>query len=258
MNLNYRCSSSKCSSERRPILLRVLHVKAVRCWPSHIINTDFHPPTFTSDEVKVLRHRLKAETKHLLLLSWCWTVNLDAALGAAWPSSRSTSPLGTAWVSLLTNTSTPQTQRRRPLICTVEPKLSHKALVWRSPSVHALGGHAPSTAALVLIHPVLLSPCPECDFEESHLCGYSNQWNANVNWFVGGGGTQRLRNNIPDDHTYNNRTGEKCNGMKEGVRGVCVCTVCLYGIFSQWQLDQYCSYTNKHQEVMCYNVAPML
>ena len=30
--------------------------------------------------------------------------------------------------------------------------------------------------------------CAECDFEESHLCGYSNQWNANVNWYVGGGG----------------------------------------------------------------------
>lgn len=137
MNLNYRCSSSKCSSERRLILLRVLHVKAVRCWPTHITNTDFHPPTFTSDEVKVLHHRPKAETKHLLLFSWCWKVNLDAALGAAWPSSRSTSPLGTAWVSLLANTSTPQTKRRRSLICTVEPKRSHKALVWHIASGHA-------------------------------------------------------------------------------------------------------------------------
>lgn len=131
MNLNYRCSSSK----RRLILLRVIHVKAVRCWPTLIINIDFHPPTFTSDEVKVLRHRLQAETKHLLLFSSCWKVNLDAALGAAWPSSRSTSPLGTAWVSLLTNTSAPQTQRRRSLICTVEPKLSHKASVWPRPAL---------------------------------------------------------------------------------------------------------------------------
>lgn len=48
----------------------------------------------------------------------------------------------------------------------------------------------------------------ECDFEESHLCGYSNQWNANVNWYVGGGGVQVLNNNIPNDHTYNNKTGE--------------------------------------------------
>uniref|UniRef100_A0A3B5LCJ1 MAM domain-containing protein n=1 Tax=Xiphophorus couchianus TaxID=32473 RepID=A0A3B5LCJ1_9TELE len=35
---------------------------------------------------------------------------------------------------------------------------------------------------------VLLSP--ECDFEEPHLCGYNNQWNVNVNWYVGGGGLQ--------------------------------------------------------------------
>ena len=49
--------------------------------------------------------------------------------------------------------------------------------------------------------------CPDCDFEDSHLCGYSNQWNANVNWYVGGG-VQLLHNNIPYDHTYNNKTGE--------------------------------------------------
>lgn len=48
----------------------------------------------------------------------------------------------------------------------------------------------------------------DCDFEESHLCGYSNQWNANVNWFVGGGGSQLLSNDMLDDHTYNNKTGE--------------------------------------------------
>lgn len=57
---------------------------------------------------------------------------------------------------------------------------------------------------LVLIS---LSVDLDCDFEESHLCGYSNQWNANVNWFVGGGGTQ-LFHNIPNDDTYNNKTGE--------------------------------------------------
>uniref|UniRef100_A0A4W4FIL3 MAM domain-containing protein n=1 Tax=Electrophorus electricus TaxID=8005 RepID=A0A4W4FIL3_ELEEL len=27
--------------------------------------------------------------------------------------------------------------------------------------------------------------CIECDFEESHLCGYTNQWNSNINWYVG-------------------------------------------------------------------------
>lgn len=27
----------------------------------------------------------------------------------------------------------------------------------------------------------------ECDFEEPHLCGYSIQWNHNVNWYMGRG-----------------------------------------------------------------------
>ncbi|XP_042365064.1 MAM domain-containing protein 2-like [Plectropomus leopardus] len=69
------------------------------------------------------------------------------------------------------------------------------------------GRSAGSSVAIFEIH---ISPgyCLECDFEESHLCGYSNQWNANVNWYVGGGGgTQLLHNNIPNDHTYNNKTG---------------------------------------------------
>ncbi|XP_054468444.1 MAM domain-containing protein 2-like [Anoplopoma fimbria] len=67
------------------------------------------------------------------------------------------------------------------------------------------GGSSGSSIAIFEIH---ISPgyCLECDFEESHLCGYSNQWNANVNWYVGGGG-QLLQNNIPKDHTYNNKTG---------------------------------------------------
>ncbi|XP_074473290.1 MAM domain-containing protein 2-like [Sebastes fasciatus] len=68
------------------------------------------------------------------------------------------------------------------------------------------GLSARSSVAIFEIH---ISPgyCLECDFEESHLCGYSNQWNANVNWFVGGGGGQLTHNNIPNDHTYNNKTG---------------------------------------------------
>lgn len=67
--------------------------------------------------------------------------------------------------------------------------------------------------------------CLECDFEESHLCGYSNQWNTNVNWYVGGGGgALLLHNNIPNDHTYNNKTGEYysyssvCVSKDEGTR----------------------------------------
>lgn len=66
------------------------------------------------------------------------------------------------------------------------------------------GRSAGSSVAIFEIH---ISPgyCLECDFEESHLCGYNNQWNANVNWYVGGGGG--VYNNMPNDHTYNNKTG---------------------------------------------------
>ncbi|XP_070706664.1 MAM domain-containing protein 2-like [Pempheris klunzingeri] len=64
-----------------------------------------------------------------------------------------------------------------------------------------------STGSSLAIFEIHISPgyCLDCDFEESHLCGYSNQWNANVNWYVGGGGG--LHNNMPNDHTYNNKTG---------------------------------------------------
>ncbi|XP_032395926.1 MAM domain-containing protein 2 [Etheostoma spectabile] len=68
------------------------------------------------------------------------------------------------------------------------------------------GQSAGNSVAIFEIH-IIPGYCLDCDFEESHLCGYSNEWNANVNWYVGGGGTQILHNNIPDDHTYNNRTG---------------------------------------------------
>uniref|UniRef100_A0A3Q0SL48 MAM domain containing 2 n=1 Tax=Amphilophus citrinellus TaxID=61819 RepID=A0A3Q0SL48_AMPCI len=71
------------------------------------------------------------------------------------------------------------------------------------------GKPGPSNGSSVAIFEIHISPgyCLECDFEESHLCGYSNQWNANVNWYVGGGGVQILNNDMPDDHTYSNRTG---------------------------------------------------
>ncbi|XP_061590486.1 MAM domain-containing protein 2-like isoform X1 [Cololabis saira] len=71
------------------------------------------------------------------------------------------------------------------------------------------GKPGPSAESSVAIFEIHISPgyCLECDFEESHLCGYSNQWNANVNWYVGGGGAQLLHNNMPNDHTYDNRTG---------------------------------------------------
>ncbi|KAI9519182.1 hypothetical protein NQZ68_030714 [Dissostichus eleginoides] len=66
-----------------------------------------------------------------------------------------------------------------------------------------------SAGSSVSVFEIHITPgyCLDCDFEESHLCGYSNQWNANVNWYVGGGGSKILHNNIPNDHTYNNNTG---------------------------------------------------
>ncbi|XP_008274608.1 MAM domain-containing protein 2-like [Stegastes partitus] len=71
------------------------------------------------------------------------------------------------------------------------------------------GKPGPIAGSSVAVFEIHISPgyCLECDFEESHLCGYNNQWNANVNWYVGGGGVQVLLNNIPNDHTYNNKTG---------------------------------------------------
>uniref|UniRef100_A0A3Q3WTH4 MAM domain-containing protein n=1 Tax=Mola mola TaxID=94237 RepID=A0A3Q3WTH4_MOLML len=67
-------------------------------------------------------------------------------------------------------------------------------------------GQIPESSVVIFEIHVTPGYCLDCDFEESHLCGYSNQWNANVNWFVGGGGTQ-LFHNIPNDDTYNNKTG---------------------------------------------------
>ncbi|KAK1883663.1 MAM domain containing protein 2 [Dissostichus eleginoides] len=52
------------------------------------------------------------------------------------------------------------------------------------PYTVVLGGKpglsAGSSVAVFEIH-ITPGYCLDCDFEESHLCGYSNQWNANVN-----------------------------------------------------------------------------
>ncbi|XP_047229265.1 MAM domain-containing protein 2-like isoform X2 [Girardinichthys multiradiatus] len=71
------------------------------------------------------------------------------------------------------------------------------------------GRAGPSAGSSVAVFEIHISPgyCLECDFEEPHLCGYNNQWNVNVNWYVGGGGVQLPYNNMPDDHTYHNKTG---------------------------------------------------
>lgn len=44
---------------------------------------------------------------------------------------------------------------------------------------------------------------PECNFEEHHLCGYSNSWNPNVNWYVGGVAKEPA-SNLLKEHTNNN------------------------------------------------------
>uniref|UniRef100_A0A8C6SB82 MAM domain-containing protein n=1 Tax=Neogobius melanostomus TaxID=47308 RepID=A0A8C6SB82_9GOBI len=55
---------------------------------------------------------------------------------------------------------------------------------------------------------VCLCVLTDCDFEESRLCGYSNQWNANVNWYVGGGSVQLLDNDLTHDHASTNPAGQ--------------------------------------------------
>uniref|UniRef100_A0A7N6A679 MAM domain-containing protein n=1 Tax=Anabas testudineus TaxID=64144 RepID=A0A7N6A679_ANATE len=49
--------------------------------------------------------------------------------------------------------------------------------------------------------------CIECNFEEHHLCGYSNNWNPNVNWYVGGSMTRETESNLLENHTNNNQRG---------------------------------------------------
>uniref|UniRef100_H3DNE1 MAM domain containing 2a n=1 Tax=Tetraodon nigroviridis TaxID=99883 RepID=H3DNE1_TETNG len=50
------------------------------------------------------------------------------------------------------------------------------------------GGPGPGSSSRVEVFEILVVPgyCLECDFEEEHRCGYSNSWNPNVNWYVGG------------------------------------------------------------------------
>ncbi|XP_069544852.1 MAM domain-containing protein 2-like, partial [Brachyistius frenatus] len=50
------------------------------------------------------------------------------------------------------------------------------------------GRHECNSGNSVAIFEIHIVPgyCIECNFEEHHLCGYSNSWNPNVNWYVGG------------------------------------------------------------------------
>ncbi|XP_035291923.1 MAM domain-containing protein 2a [Anguilla anguilla] len=62
------------------------------------------------------------------------------------------------------------------------------------------------SVAIFEIH-IVPGYCIDCNFEEHHLCGYSNQWNPNVNWYVGGSIARDPQSNLPDDHTMNNERG---------------------------------------------------
>ncbi|XP_046872022.1 MAM domain-containing protein 2a isoform X1 [Hypomesus transpacificus] len=63
-----------------------------------------------------------------------------------------------------------------------------------------------NSVAIFEIH-IVPGYCLECNFEEHHLCGYSNHWNPNVNWYVGGSLARDPQSSLPDDHTMNNQRG---------------------------------------------------
>ncbi|KAF3851606.1 hypothetical protein F7725_013378 [Dissostichus mawsoni] len=55
-----------------------------------------------------------------------------------------------------------------------------------------------NSVAIFEIH-IVTGYCIECNFEEHHLCGYSNSWNPNVNWYVGG--------SVPVNHSTHHQRG---------------------------------------------------
>ncbi|XP_030647650.1 MAM domain-containing protein 2a, partial [Chanos chanos] len=63
-----------------------------------------------------------------------------------------------------------------------------------------------NSIAIFEIH-IVPGYCIECNFEEQHLCGYTNYWNPNVNWYVGGSLAGDPRSNLPSDHTLNSERG---------------------------------------------------
>ncbi|XP_018555189.1 MAM domain-containing protein 2a isoform X1 [Lates calcarifer] len=63
-----------------------------------------------------------------------------------------------------------------------------------------------NSVAIFEIH-IVPGYCIECNFEEHHLCGYSNSWNPNVNWYVGGSVARDPETNLLEKHTINNQRG---------------------------------------------------
>lgn len=63
-----------------------------------------------------------------------------------------------------------------------------------------------NSVAIFEIH-IVPGYCLDCNFEEHHLCGYSNSWNPNVNWYVGGSVAREPESNLLINHTNNNQRG---------------------------------------------------
>ncbi|XP_030581455.1 MAM domain-containing protein 2a isoform X2 [Archocentrus centrarchus] len=61
-----------------------------------------------------------------------------------------------------------------------------------------------NSVAIFEIH-IVPGYCIECNFEEHHMCGYSNSWNPNVNWYVGGSVVGQP--NLLANHTTHNQRG---------------------------------------------------
>lgn len=71
------------------------------------------------------------------------------------------------------------------------------------------GRPEPATGSSVAIFEIHIVPgyCIECNFEEHHLCGYSNSWNPNVNWYVGGSAAVGSASNQLGSRGVNQQTG---------------------------------------------------
>ncbi|XP_054630173.1 MAM domain-containing protein 2a isoform X2 [Dunckerocampus dactyliophorus] len=67
--------------------------------------------------------------------------------------------------------------------------------------------HGPSNSVAIFEVHIVPGYCLDCDFEEHHLCGYSNSWNPNINWYVGGSHTAAPQSNLFDHVSNSNRTG---------------------------------------------------
>ncbi|KAK5870553.1 hypothetical protein PBY51_003492 [Eleginops maclovinus] len=63
-----------------------------------------------------------------------------------------------------------------------------------------------NSVAIFEIH-IVSGYCIECNFEEHHLCGYSNSWNPNVNWYVGGSVAREPESHLPVSHSHHHQRG---------------------------------------------------